>query len=51
MIDAGVAIWVVPKRLGHADADITLEVYTHQLRDSQAKAACVVADLAQKAAD
>ena len=49
MIDAGVAISVVSKRLGHATANVTLGVYTHQLRDSQAKAACVVADLVQKA--
>jgi integrase len=34
VIDAGVAISVVSKRRGHADANITLGVYTHQLRDS-----------------
>ena len=51
MIDAGVSISVVPKRLGHAHANISLGAYTHQLRDSQAKAACFAADLVRKAAN
>lgn len=51
VVDAGVAISVVSKPLGHAISNITLGVYTHQLRDSQAKAACVVADLVQQAAN
>ena len=50
-IDAGVPISVVSDRLGHANANITLGVYTHQLRGSQAKAACTVADLVRKVAN
>ena len=51
LIEAGVAVSVVSKRLGHANPNITLGVYTHQLRDSQAKAACSVGDLVRKAAN
>lgn len=50
-IDAGVPISVVSARLGHANANVTLGVYTHQLRGSQAKAACTVADLVRKVAN
>ena len=50
-IDAGVPISVVSARLGHANANITLGVYTHQLRGSQAKGACTVADLVRKVAN
>jgi hypothetical protein len=48
LIEVGVAISVVSNRLGHTDPNITLGVYTHQLRDFQAKAACTVADLVRK---
>lgn len=48
-IDAGVPISVVSDQLGHANANITLGVYTHQLRGSQAKAANAVADLVREA--
>lgn len=51
LIAAGVAISVVAKRLGHANPNITLGVYTHQLRDSQAKAACTLGDLVRKTAN
>ena len=52
LIEAGVAISTVPsKRLGDANPNITLGVYTHQLRDSQAEGACAVADLVRKATD
>jgi integrase len=51
LIDAGVPISVVSERLGHANPNVTLGVYTHQLRDSQAKAACTAADLVRKVAD
>lgn len=44
-IDAGVPIPVVSKRLGHANATITMNVYAHQLRGTQSEAACVVAGL------
>ena len=49
--DAGVPISVVSDRPGHANANITLGVYTHQLRGSQSKAANTVADLVRKAAN
>ena len=49
LIDAGVPIAVVSERLGHANPNVTLGVYTHQLRGSQAQAACTVADLVRKA--
>ena len=51
LIAAGVAIPVVSKRLGHANPNITLGVYTHQLRDSQAEAACTLGDLVRKTAN
>lgn len=49
-IDAGVPISVVSARLGHANANITLGVYTHALRGSQAQAACLIGDLVRGAA-
>jgi hypothetical protein len=39
------------QRFGHADVDIALEVHADRLRDPQATAACVVADLVRKAAN
>lgn len=50
MIDARVPISVVSERLGHANANITLGVYTHQLRESQKQAACTVGDLVRAGA-
>ena len=44
-VDAGVPIPVVSKRLGHANATITMNVYAHQLRGTQSEAACAVAGL------
>ncbi len=44
-IDAGVPIPVISKRLGHANATITMNVYAHALRGTQAEAACMVAGL------
>ena len=42
LIDAGVDIVTVSKRLGHAKADITLRVYAHCFRKDDAKAAAAI---------
>jgi integrase len=39
LIDAGVDIVTISKRLGHANSDITLKVYAHLFRNKDAKAA------------
>jgi integrase len=46
-----VPISVVSNGLGHANANITLSVYTHLLPGSQAKAARTVANLVRKVAN
>ena len=42
LIDAGVDIVTVSKRLGHAKPDITLRVYAHCFRKDDAKAAAAI---------
>lgn len=48
-LDAGVPLAVVSQRLGHSNPNITLGVYTHVIRGSQAQAACTFADLVRSA--
>lgn len=42
LIDAGVDICTIAKRLGHADAAITLRVYAHLFRQDDSKAAAAI---------
>jgi integrase len=42
LIDAGVDIVTISKRLGHAKADITLRVYAHLFRKDDGKAAAAI---------
>ena len=42
LIDAGVDIVTISKRLGHAKPDITLRIYAHLFRESDAKAAAAI---------
>lgn len=42
LIDAGVDIVTISKRLGHAKPDITLRVYSHLFKESDAKAAAAI---------
>ena len=39
LIDAGVDIVTISKRLGHSKPDITLRIYAHLFRNSDGKAA------------
>jgi len=39
LIDAGVDIVTISKRLGHAKPDVTLRVYSHLFRNDDRKAA------------
>ena len=42
LIDAGVDIVTISKRLGHAKPDITLRIYAHLFRKSDDKAAAAI---------
>jgi integrase len=42
MIDAGVDIVTISKRLGHAKPDITLRIYAHLFRKDDGKAAAAI---------
>jgi integrase len=42
LIDAGIDIATVSKRLGHASPNVTLAVYAHFFRDHDDKAAAAV---------
>jgi len=42
LIDAGVDIVTISKRLGHAKPDITLRVYAHMFRNDDSKAAAAI---------
>jgi integrase len=42
LIDAGVDIVTISKRLGHAKPDITLRVYSHLFRKDDSKAAVAI---------
>jgi Phage integrase family len=42
LIDAGVDIATISKRLGHAKPDITLRVYAHLVRNDDSKAAAAI---------
>jgi integrase len=42
LIDAGVDIVTISKRLGHAKPDITLRVYSHLFKESDGKAAAAI---------
>ena len=42
LIDAGVDIVTISKRLGHAKPDITLRVYAHLFRNDDGKAAAAI---------
>ena len=42
LIDAGVDIVTISKRLGHAKPDITLRVYSHLFRKDDGKAAAAI---------
>ena len=42
LIDAGVDIVTISKRLGHAKPDITLRVYAHLFRNDDSKAAAAI---------
>jgi integrase len=42
LIDAGVDIVTISKRLGHAKPDITLRVYSHLFRNDDSKAAAAI---------
>jgi len=42
LIDAGVDIVTISKRLGHAKADVTLRVYVHLFRKDDGKAAAAI---------
>ena len=42
LIDAGVDIVTISKRLGHAKPDITLRVYEHLIRKDDSKAAAAI---------
>jgi integrase len=39
LIDAGVDVVTISKRLGHASPNITLKIYAHLFRNSDSKAA------------
>ena len=49
MIGMGVDILTVSQRLGHKNVSITLDVYSHAMRDNQKKAAQMLADTFYKA--
>jgi integrase len=42
LIDAGVDIVTISKRLGHAKPDITLRVYAHLVKEDDSKAAAAI---------
>jgi integrase len=42
LIDAGVDIVTISKRLGHSKPDITLRVYAHLFRNDDSKAAAAI---------
>src|SRR5262249_28139166 len=42
LIDAGVDIVTISKRLGHSKPDITLRIYTHLFRKDDGKAAAAI---------
>jgi integrase len=42
LIDAGVDIVTISKRLGHSKPDITLRIYAHLLRKDDSKAAAAI---------
>jgi integrase len=42
LIDAGVDIVTISKRLGHAKPDITLRIYAHLFRKDDGKAAAAI---------
>jgi integrase len=42
LIDAGVDIVTISKRLGHAKPDITLRIYAHLFRNDDGKAAAAI---------
>jgi integrase len=44
LIDAGVDIVTISKRLGHAKPDITLRIYAHLFRNDDSKAAAAIND-------
>jgi integrase len=46
LIDAGVDIVTISKRLGHASPDVTLRVYAHLFRKDDDQAAAINAALA-----
>src|SRR5262245_22768967 len=48
LIDAGVDIVTISKRLGHANPDITLRVYAHLFKKDDRKAAAAINDMVAK---
>jgi len=42
LIDAGVDIVTISKRLGHSKPDITLRIYAHLFRNDDSKAAAAI---------
>jgi integrase len=48
LIDAGVDIVTISKRLGHAKPDITLRVYAHLFKKDDRKAAAAINDMVAK---
>ena len=48
LIDAGVDVVTIAKRLGHSGPNITLKVYAHLFRDSDDKAAAAINDALAK---
>ena len=48
LIDAGVDVVTIAKRLGHSGPSITLSVYAHLFRDNDARAATAINDALAK---
>lgn len=42
LIDAGIDVVTISKRLGHANATVTLRIYAHQFRTRDDKSACAI---------
>jgi integrase len=42
LIDAGVDIVTISKRLGHANPSVTLSIYAHLFRNDDSKAAAAI---------
>jgi len=48
LIDAGVDVVTIAKRLGHSGPSITLNVYAHLFRDNDARAATAINEALSK---